>query len=403
MANDRTLHVLGVNHQTAPIEVREALALDAADAAHALALLRADGRLQESLVLSTCNRTELYVAAPPGVDPLAPVHDALRTMRPSATCRGDVMPRFALSGREAANHTFRVAAGLESAILGDTEIVRQLRHAFALARDAGTVGPHLDEVVRRALRAAKEARATTDISFGGAGVGSAVASLVGERSPTGMATVVLLGAGDAAQSIARAITKRGHRLVVANRTTERATELVHRLGGAAVPWADLDRVLPSADVIVAATSARGPVLTAPRLTSLAACHPGWSPLLIDAGVPRNIDPMAPGHVITIDGLREQEARARQRRAAALPAVEALLDRHLDAWAQWDAGRVVEGVIRDLYASIPSLSADVAGAVALQTGLARSEIEGTVRASVKRMLHAHVSRLREVAGSAPVGG
>jgi glutamyl-tRNA reductase len=327
------LHLLGVSVHSAPAAVRERLALDG-EAVRA-ALHRGAAQLPgvEVLVLATCNRTELLVAgaadAPEAIDAW---HRTVLADGSTVACPALDGARYHLTGRAAVTHLARVACGLESSVLGDNEIVGQLRRAAEAAVAAGTLGPRLRRVVDHALMAAKRARARTDIGAGGAGVGSAAASVVLAEAPP-EPRVLLLGAGDAAQVIARELVKRAPvRLAVANRSPGRAGVIAERFGAEHVPVDTLDSALLDADAVVAATAASTPVLTAARLHALRQRRPGWSPLVVDVGMPRNVEPVPGLRLVALDSLAERTERIRARRADAVPAVEEIV---ADAVGRWE--------------------------------------------------------------------
>jgi glutamyl-tRNA reductase len=326
------LHLLGVSVHSAPAAVRERLALD--EPAVRVALRRGAEQLPgvEVLVLATCNRTELVVVgATDALEAVDAWHRTVLAAGPTEACPALAAARYHLRGREAVRHLARVACGLESSVLGDNEIVGQLRRAAQLAGAAGTLGPGLRRVLDHALMAAKRARARTDIGVGGAGVGSATASVVLAEAPP-EPRVLLLGAGDAAQVIARELVKRAPiRLAVANRNPGRAGIIAERFGAAQVSVDDLDGALLDAHVVVAATAAPAPVLTAARLHALRQRRPGWSPLVVDVGMPRNVEPVPGLHLVALDSLAERTERIRARRAAAVPAVEEIVAGAVGRW------------------------------------------------------------------------
>lgn len=330
------LHLIGVSTRTASAAVRERLALDDAAADTALTAAASLGPGVGALVLSTCNRTELLLSGVTDDAAADAWHRAVVRGPAGASCPAPAGSRYHLTGLRAAEHLMRVACGIESSVLGDAEIVGQLRRAADRARCAGALGPRLSRLVDHALRVAKRARATTPISAGGAGVGSAIASIVASRVPQA-ADVVLLGAGDAASVIARELTKRlPVALAVANRTPQRAEALVARFGGRVLDGpAAVEGALLGADVVVAATSAPKPVVTAEVVERLRRQRPAWSPLVIDAGFPRNVE-LVPGlDLVPLESLSEREASMRRCRESAIPAVERLITAALSAWVVVD--------------------------------------------------------------------
>lgn len=375
------LAVYGVSHATAPLAVREALTLDDAAARRVLSDLRGLFVDVEAFLLSTCNRTELYLVAPSGDPAFDAWHLVVDGASGAVPCADAAAARLVCHGRAAAEHLMRVASGLDSAVLGDVDILGQLRSAVDLARDVGTLGKHLDGTIRRSLSVGKRARATTDISAGGAGVGSAVATLVTRDHRQGQ--VVLLGAGAAASAIATQLQKRGvDDLVVVNRTLDRATELADRVGGRAGSLGELDRLLSGAEVVVAATRASSPVVTERHLENRPHLR-----LVVDCGMPRNVAADDP-RIVSLDELTDHREGVQELRERAVPAVEALIAEAIDDWEQWFDGLVLDEVIGSLYRDLDGLLDEV------RSRVGDDDVANDVQRSVKQVLHAHVNRLRE---------
>lgn len=336
------LHLLGVSFRTAPLAVREALALDGRQVEEVLARAGAHLGAGEALVLSTCNRTELYVVGASEAAAATWHQAVLATTGADEACPALAAARYHRQGRAAARHLFRVASGLESALLGDNEIVGQLRAAVRTAEASGTLGPRLRLVADHALRTSKRARTDTAIGAGGAGIGSAVATLVAERGPTAR-RVVLVGAGDAAAVIARELTKRlPVELSIVNRTVDRAAALAAQHGAAVRPLVDLPAAIAAADVVVAATGSSTAVLTPEVVDAARRLSPACAPLVIDAGVPRNVDPAcaADVEVVAMDSLADRTQRVAQHRAAAVPDVERCIEAGLARWRAAEVRRLI---------------------------------------------------------------
>lgn len=334
------LHVLGVSFQTAPLAVREPLALGEAEARAALADARACLPDGEALILSTCNRTELYVVGAEADAVDAWHRCVLGASGADRACPALAGARYHLQDHAAAAHLFRVAAGLESSLLGDNEIVGQLRAAARLADDTGMLGPRLRLVVDRALRTSKRARSETAIGAGGAGVGSAVAGVVAARQPAGC-RVALVGAGDAAAVIARELSKRLRvDLRVVNRSLARAEALAAQHGGSAAPLDRLTAALDGADVVVTATGAPVPIITPGVVAAVRELDPTWRPLVIDAGFPRNVDPACDVEITTMESLAERTRRLTRLRERAVPDVERCIGDGLSQWLAAEAKRHV---------------------------------------------------------------
>ncbi|HZC75416.1 MAG TPA: glutamyl-tRNA reductase, partial [Gaiellaceae bacterium] len=271
------LILVGTSHHHAPVELREQVALDREDAGALAARLAEGGR--EAVCLSTCNRTELYLAAG---DVEQAERDAVEAL---ASLGSSVEPAlYRLQDRAAAHHLFRVAAGLDSLVPGEGEILGQVRAAY----EAGAAGPLLDRVFRQALAVGKRVRSETAIGESPASVSSAAAALAAQVfGELAGRRALLIGAGRIGELAAANLASRGATIAfVANRTVESARELAHRFGGSAIPLVDIASHLGDVDVVVASTSAPELVLEAAQVPQRRR-----RPLFfIDIAVPRDVDP-----------------------------------------------------------------------------------------------------------------
>lgn len=383
------LHLLGVSFRTAPVAVREALHFDREQALGFLQELAADRPDLEVLVVSTCNRSEFYLASRGGAEAVEALLAALRRARPDAPVLRADCPRYHLEGGEAARHLLRVACGADSQVLGDVQVLGQVREAGAVADEAGTLGPHLRRLLGHAVRAGKRAREETAIGRGAASLGSALASLLAGR---GRERILVLGAGDVARDIGRHLAKRGFGpLWFVNRTEARAVELAAECRGAAHPWSALDTLLREADVVIAATSAL--VLGRDALDAAAMARPDRALLVLDAGVPRNVEPGSRVPVLDLDAIRERQAEVVAARQAALPAVETIVAEEADRFARWIDAGATEDLIRSLFGEAAVASREAAGLLAGAEHVGPAEVERLFMRSFKRLLHGHVRRLR----------
>ena len=341
------LVVVGVNHVTAPLAIRERLAVLPADLGDALGALRS--RAAEALLLSTCNRVEVYAAGagaaggPDGVRAWL----AARAALPVAQLAPHT---YALDRREAVRHAFRVAVGLDSLIVGEDQIRGQWRRAIEAARSASTLGPLLTRLGDGALAAARRVQAAT--GFGRQGMSVVSAALARAKRLRGSswagAEIVLIGAGTtAARALHHLAAERPHRLAVVNRTASRALELAGARGVAAAPWEDLPTLLARADLVVTCTATPHFVIDADLLRT--ARRGRSTPLIcIDLGVPRDIDGRVaelPGvALITVDELEREAALHRRNHQVDLTAAERALERHVEAFLEWWRGRTAATTI-----------------------------------------------------------
>ncbi|HTK91221.1 MAG TPA: glutamyl-tRNA reductase [Verrucomicrobiae bacterium] len=285
-----TLFVAGMTHRTAPVEVREALALEEDKLREVLAALGTAGPAAELMILSTCNRVEVYgVADAPG-EARAAAFRALGAHR-GVTLAAVEVHVVTATQEEAVRHAFRVAASLDSLVVGEPQILGQVKDAFALAQACRTVGPVLSALMSQAFSVAKRVRTETEVGRLAVSVSSTAVELArkifGSLEGKG---VLLLGAGEMAEHAARLLMEAGAApLYVANRTAARARDLAEALAGTAVAMSDVPAVMARVDVVIAATAAPEPVVRV--ADARAATHArGARPLfLIDLGVPRNVD------------------------------------------------------------------------------------------------------------------
>jgi glutamyl-tRNA reductase len=346
------LLLLGINHHTAPLELRERLALGRDGVATLLRDLGANADVAEAVLLATCNRTELYVAAP---DALRAESVMRRTFgRLAGSCEALVEAHaYAHRGEQAARQLLRVAAGLDSMILGEHQILGQVREAQSRARDAETLGPLTHRLWSTALHAGKRARAETDIGMGAVSVALAAVALaeraVGELRGR---RVLIIGAGDTCRLAARHVAdRRPSRLWVANRTPARAAAIAEAFGGEPIGLDGIEEVLASADAVVSATRAPGFVVTPAMVRRAAAGRPGRPLALVDIAVPRDIDPACAevdgAALFSIDAVRTLVDRSLAHRVREIPRVEAIIGEECAKFSAWTRAQGAAAVVREL--------------------------------------------------------
>lgn len=283
--------VIGLNHRTAPVPVRERFAFAESEIPDVLGRLRATGFLEEAVILSTCNRVELYAAGPL---PAEELQARLRAfLRLSRGFEGELGAEF-YAHRESAclEHLFKVASGLDSMLLGETEILGQLKQAYDLALQHHYTGKVLNRAFQRAFNVAKQIRTETNIQRGSVSVASAAVELaekIFDRLQD--KKVLVIGAGDTSEKTARALLSRGaHSVLVSNRSHERAVALAESLGGQAIRFDDWAAEFASVDILISSTAAPHYVIDRRRLEPLLPARGGRPLLLIDIAVPRDIEP-----------------------------------------------------------------------------------------------------------------
>ena len=304
------LITLGISHKTAPVQLRERLALTQADVPGFLQEVVAQPEIHEAVVISTCNRTELTLVVSDAVAGETAVLGMLAKrahVRPTELAGSIYSPRNC----DAARQLFRVSSGLESMIVGEAEIEGQVKRCYEVALAAGTTGPLTNRLFTAALQTGKRVRSETSIGLGRASISWVAVELV--RHVLGDAAdprVVIIGAGETSQLTARALHQRGvSTLFVANRHADRARSLADRFGGAVVALDDLPAQLERADVVISATASTHPIVGQEKLEVVMRARGGRPLLLVDIAVPRDIDPACgdlPG--VTLFDMDDLQAR-----------------------------------------------------------------------------------------------
>jgi glutamyl-tRNA reductase len=394
-----SLVLVGTSHHHAPVEVRERIALDGPAAASLAHRLAKSG--DEVVCLSTCNRTELYVAAGDAAEAQASAEAALSELAGG----GIDSVLYRLHDEAAALHAFRVAAGLDSMVPGEGEILGQVRAAY----EAGATGPVLDRLFRQALYAGKKVRAETAISESPTSVASAAAALAQQVfGNLDGRSVLVIGAGQTGELTARNLRKRGARIAaVANRGDERGDALARQFRGRAVPLEEAASVLQEADIVVSSTSAAGFVLGAEQVEGARAKRKGLPLLLIDIAVPRDLDPAIHAlegcYLYDIDDLESVvEATLAGRREEAVRA-EAIVGAEAERFVAWQASLDVVPAISELREHAEAIRAgELARAESVLARLSDSErrlVESVTAGIVNKLLHLPTVRLKEAAAGA----
>ena len=394
---------LGLNHITAPVELREQLLLNEDAIRSALARL-ACGHLTSSIaelvIISTCNRTELYAASS---------HMAITELEDflSDACGMPAQQFRPYSYRyenlDAASHLFEVAAGLDSLVIGEPQILGQIVRALELSRGQNMAGPVLNRLFQSAIHAGKRARTETGISRHPASVSSLAASLA-ERvvHPIAEAQVVILGAGEMAELAVEALRKRGaNRILVVNRTLERAHTIADRWGAEIRTFENLDAALVSADILISSTGAPHTILSAEMVKHAMQARAQRPLVLIDIAVPRDIDPEAANipHVklYDIDNLQDKLEGALARRMAEVPQVKSILEEEISEFAEYMKSLEMIPIIADIRQQAEAIRQAMLEKTLRRlpdlTEAERDRIEAMTQALVKQILHAPTNRLR----------
>jgi len=345
--------LIGLNHHTASVELRERVAFTPDQAREAAGQLRLRGILEETLVLSTCNRSELY-----GV-PREDASDGAGTVELFLASFHQLSPNelngslYRHRDSHAVRHLFRVAAGLDSMLLGEAEILGQVRDAYQIALDRGETGPVLNRMFQAALEVGKRVRSETElgtrpvsVAFAGVKLAERIFGKLKEHR------ALIVGAGDTSEQVVRHLCDRGIKnLRVLNRTADHAVDLAARFGGEVVPWENLTAALDWPDLIVTSVSSSEPILTRAILERAMAARANRALLLIDLGVPRNIQPSVADiyniYLYNIDDLTEIVEQNKKARVAEIPRAEGIIDEQVQKFLHWQAGVAARVVLEDL--------------------------------------------------------
>jgi len=397
--------VIGVNHRTGPLSVLERLTIAPSDVAKAVVGLAARDNLREVAVLSTCNRTEVYAVAERFHGAYADIRDfmcELGTLRPD-----ELHPHlYSQHDEAAAQHLFEVAAGLDSAVLGESEILGQVRTAWQVARDEGGVRSTLDLLFRHALSVGKRARSETSISRGTSSISHAAVEMVSDRlGALDGRNVLVVGAGEMGVGVATALHKAGAgSITVCNRTPQRGSHLAGRVGGRAIGLDHVGEAIAVADVVVACTASGQSVVTR---HDVAANKRADAPLLIvDIAVPRSVDrsvaELAGLTVLDLDDLRDWADRGIALRSGEVDNVRAIVTAEVEQFSMEVTARQAAPLVAQLHETAEAVRtkefARFAGRLAELDDDERDTVEALTRAIVAKLLHGPSVRLRHDAGT-----
>jgi glutamyl-tRNA reductase len=370
--------LVGLNHRTAPVEVRERVSFTAEQSRKAAEELRSRGILQETLVLSTCNRSEIYGVPPESSHECAPGLSSF--LSEFHAVQADVLSvsLYHHYDRAAVRHLFRVSAGLDSMLLGEAEILGQVREAYRYAHEYGATGPVLNRLFQGALEVGKRVRSETELGARPMSVASAGVKLA-ERIFGKMndRSALVLGAGTISEQVVNQLRDRGiARLFIMNRSRERADELALRVGGKVVGWGEWETALTAADVVVSSVASEEPVLRREILHAAMSARGNRALFLMDLGLPRNIEASAAElyniYIYNIDDLTEIVEQNRHARESEVPRAETIVDEHVGKFLSWQASVELVGLVDALRARL------------------REEREAFIRARMDSMNHLSVA-------------
>ncbi len=408
----RRLCVVGISHRTAPVALREQLAVPDAIVVERLLAARALDGVQEALLLNTCNRVELYAVV--DNDELSPLVGWLA----NAPAGGQLAAQLRQSiyrheSNAALHHLFRVASSLDSLVVGEPQILGQVKQAFQQAVDTGTAGPLLSRALSRAFAVAKRVRSETEIARHSASVASAAVDLA--RHIFGGLEgreVLIVGAGKMGDLSARHLRSAGvARLTVVNRSIDRARALAERIEGQAAEWSQLDALLGKADIVLCSTGAPEPVITAEQVQRVMRARRGRWLFFIDIAVPRDVDPKVGAlenvYLYDVDALAKVVQGNRADRAREASTAEALVQVELERYVAAERVDEVVPLIKALRAHFLRVAEEETARVVGRLGaLGERERQAVAQlgpAIVNKLLHAPLVALKsEVAADSPDG-
>jgi glutamyl-tRNA reductase len=394
------LVVVGLSHRTAPLSLRERLAFTGGEAEDLLRRAGTPDAMPERLLLSTCNRTELYALADTTEVGEREFLDLVRSGRgldPGET-DGTI---YTLQGPEMVAHLFRVASSIDSMIVGEVQILGQVHDAFDIARRAGTAGPLMQRLLDAAFRVGKRVRSETEIGIGAVSVSYAGVSLTSRIfSDMDQRTALLVGAGETGRLAALHLKEEGiGQLVVVNRTYEKALQLAEELGGTALAFDQLEKAMAAAHVVVTATAAPEPLIKRDMVKRVLSSRGGRTLLFIDIAVPRDVEPSVAKldnvFLYDLDALEGLVKANLDRRRREIPKVEAIIREEMDHFLRWYGALEVTPLIRELRDRFEEVRArEVEKYARKLSEKDREQVDALTKGIVNKLLHEPTTNIRE---------
>ena len=411
--------VIGVSHKTAPVDVRERFAAGSDILPELLARLTARPELDEVMFLSTCNRVEVIGLSKPGKSLEDSTRAASRAIREAlrehiGASSIDELSEwlYERTGDEAVRHIFRVSASLDSMVLGEPQILGQVKDAYDAAVAAGALRSHLARCVHRAFTVAKRVRSETQLGAGIVSISSVAVDLAKRIfGDLASSTVLLVGAGEMAEQAAKSLGKGAKSIRVCNRSFERAATLAATFGGTAAPLDQLEAELVISDVVVASTSSKTFVITKDLVKRVMKQRKGKTLFLIDIAVPRNVEPdvhkLDNVYVYNVDDLESEVAENMKARQKEVSAAEAIVEAELAEWAAWARGLNVNPTVVALRAKtrgvlVAELERSLGTRLKHLNEGDRAALQQMVESATNKLLHSATTRLKQAASSSDAG-
>ncbi len=398
---ERQVVVTGLNHKKAPVEIREKLAFDKATLPEALRRLAELPAVREAAIVSTCNRVEIISCIGASVDPLAEMVEYLALER--RVCAEDFRGYvYSLRGKEAIRHVFRVASSLDSMVVGEPQILGQIKEHYAVANEARTAGTVLHKLFHKAFSVAKRVRTETGVAGKAVSVSSAAVDLareIFERFDD--KTAMLVGAGEMSELAARHLIGNGiGSLIVTNRTFDRAVEMAREFHGTAVPFEAMQRYLRLADVVIGSAGGSDYLITRDEVHEILKDRRQRPMFLIDMGVPRNFDPAINDldnvYLYDIDDLSSVVEENKDEREREALRAELIIQAEVEEFWQWFSGLEVVPTIVALRQKVEEIrKREVEKVLSSRRGnnLPRELLDGLTTAIVNKILHDPITRLK----------
>jgi glutamyl-tRNA reductase len=406
LGEHQMLAMIGLSYRTASVALREKFAIGPDRLPDVLSAIAADPAVHEVFILSTCNRTELY-AVITEADDWRKLMQRLLAAQSRAEDGAFADSLYWHAGEDVARHLFRVAAGLDSMVLGEAEVVNQLKQAALVARGTGSAGTILQRLTEKALAAQKRAR--TQACYDCTVSVASIAAAAGKRAFDDLSqiTVMVLGAGETAELTLHYLVSKGvRRVIVANRTMARGEQLARLTGGTALALAEFPARLTEVDMVICCTASPEPVLTHAMVAPVMAARGDRPLLVVDIAVPRDVEPevaQIPGvRLLNIDNLCGAAMESLEQRQAKLIAADEIISVEAREFGKWLSCRRAIAVVADLQQQIETLRTTIAATIAAQLQLTdcdcREVVEAQTRALVRGILRESLGAMQNFTGS-----
>lgn len=408
--------VIGLSHKTAPVEVRERFASGSEILPEILARITSRPEIDEAMFLSTCNRVEVI-----GLPKIAGSHEesvqlashaireALREHIGASSVEELRDYLYERNGEEAVRHVFRVAASLDSMVLGEPQILGQVKDAYDAAVATGALRSHLSRCVSRAFTVAKRVRTETQLGAGTVSISSVAVDLAKRIfGDLGSCTVLLVGAGEMAEAAAKSLGQQAKAIRICNRSFERAANLASHFNATAAPIEQLENELVMSDVVVASTSSKSFVITRDLVKRVMKQRKGRTLFFVDIAVPRNVDPaiheqIDNAYVYDVDDLQSEVAENMKSRQGEVATAEKIVESELGQWLAWARGLNVNPTIVALRAKtrgvlVAELERSLSTRLKHLGEAERNALMQMIESATNKLLHAPTTRLKQAAGA-----